>query len=127
MKDVKIIFCSNPLYPDRPDMSYEDEAQAAQDAGLEYELISFERLVREEDAAAAARRVAHREAPELAIYRGWMLRPHVYEQLYNALQERGLVLINTPQAYKHCHYLPESYDVIAKRTPLTVWIPLPQC
>lgn len=127
IKDVKIIFCSDPLYPNRPDMSYEDEVQAAQDLGLEYDLFSFEKLTREDDAVSAVRRVKSSESPELAIYRGWMLRPQAYEQFYTALQERGVLPINSPQAYQHCHHLPASYSVIAAHTPLTVWLPLPEC
>jgi hypothetical protein len=124
---MKIVFCSDPLYPNRPDMSYDDEVKAAQEAGLEYVLIDFEKLTRDEDALSATRRVKAVETPGVAIYRGWMLRPHAYQQLYAALQERGVILINTPQAYQHCHYLPESYHIIAGQTPLTVWLPLPDC
>jgi hypothetical protein len=124
---MKIIFCSDPLYPNRPDMSYEDEVQAAQAAGLEYDLFNYEKLTREEDAVSAVRRVKSNETPELAIYRGWMLRPQVYEQLYNALQERGVHLINSPSAYQHCHFLPESYAEIAEHTPASVWLPLAEC
>lgn len=60
--------------------------------------------------------------PELAIYRGWMLRPEAYQQLYDALVSKQLYLINTPGAYKHCHYLPESYGVIEGFTPVSVWL-----
>ena len=60
------------------------------------------------------------EQPEL---RGWMLRPDQYTQLYDALQAKGLHLINTPAAYRHCHYLPESYPIIQTATPKSVWLP----
>lgn len=42
-----------------------------------------------------------------------------------ALQKRGVTLINSPLAYRHCHHLPDSYAVIARHTPLTVWLALP--
>lgn len=126
-KIMKILFCSDPLYPNRPDMSYEDEAQAVLAAGLEYDLFSFEKLTREDDAVSALRRVKSSEPPELAIYRGWMLRPQAYRHLFAALQERGVHLINTPHAYQYCHYLPDSYDAIAQHTPSTVWLALPEC
>ncbi len=123
---MKILFCSDPLDPSQPDRAYEDEVRAAQAAGFEYELFNFEKLV-EDDSVSAVRRIKINDNPEPAIYRGWMLRPAVYEQLYNALQERGIILINSPVAYRHCHYLPDSFAIIAIHTPKTLWIPLPDC
>lgn len=72
---MKIIFCSEPFSPTQLDAAYVDEAHGARHAGLAYELISFEALVHEADPAAAVRRVTPSSTPELAIYRGWMLRP----------------------------------------------------
>jgi hypothetical protein len=51
-----------------------------------------------------------------------MLRPEQYTQLYDALQAKGLYLMNSPAAYRHCHYLPESYPIIQAATPKTVWL-----
>src|SRR5207302_6364199 len=73
---------------------------------------------------AAIRRVPRQDAHQRGIYRGWMLRPEDYAAMYEALAARGLHLINTPDEYRHCHYLPESYLTIAGVTPLTVWLPV---
>jgi len=54
---------------------------------------------------------------EKAIYRGWMLKPGIYESLYNTLLEKNLQLINSPVEYKNCHYLSESYQFIENFTP----------
>ncbi|HEU5098850.1 MAG TPA: ATP-grasp domain-containing protein [Roseiflexaceae bacterium] len=124
---MHIIFCSDPLAPRAVDDAYADEAQAAMASGLEYQLISYEQLVHEQDAAAAVRRVPAATAPELALYRGWMLRPSEYQALYDALRARGMELINAPDAYRTCHYLPESYPLIRDATPATVWLPLDAC
>ena len=40
------------------------------------------------------------------------------------MQTRNLRLINPPAAYRHCHYLPESYPVIREHTPRSVWLSL---
>jgi hypothetical protein len=80
---MHIIFCADPLAPRAVDDACIDEAQAALDAGLEYHLISYERLIHEHDAAAAVRRVPAAAASELAIYRGWMMRPSEYQALYD--------------------------------------------
>jgi hypothetical protein len=124
---MQIIFCADPLAPRAVDDAYTDEARAAMGSGLEYHLISYERLVYEHDAAAAVRRVPAATAPELALYRGWMLRPSEYQALYDALRARGIELINSPVAYRTCHYLPESYPLIREETPATVWLPLDAC
>jgi hypothetical protein len=64
-----------------------------------------------------------REGETLAVYRGWMLRPEHYAKLHEALLTRGVRLLNDPAAYRHCHYLPESYAAIAGHTPRTGWLP----
>lgn len=119
---MRFIFCSDYWNPLAPDAAYEAEVNAVQKLGLSYSLINFEALVERQDAARAVRKVEPAASKEVAIYRGWMLKPQVYEQLYQALAERGLLLINTTSAYKHCHYLPESYPVLEGFTPATTWL-----
>jgi hypothetical protein len=121
---MKVIYCSEPFSPARVDSAYEREARAAQAAGLGYELIDFEALADDRKPAAAVRRVKAASDPEPAVYRGWMLKPETYSQLYEALGEKGLRLINDPAAYRHCHHLPESYPVIEGHTPASVSVPL---
>ena len=116
---MKIIFCTDPLNPSYPDEMYRAEARAAEAAGFEYALVDFDRLV-SGDAAQAVRRVPAGNR-EYALYRGWMLTPERYTALYNALCTKGVILINDPAAYKHCHHLPESYPVIEGHTPQSVW------
>src|SRR5690349_5679236 len=102
---MKIVFCSEPFAPAKVDSVYEAEAEAAVRAGFEVELINFETLVDDQNAEGAVRRVASADSPQLAIYRGWMLKPEDYARLYKALQSRHLRLINSPEQYRHCHYL----------------------
>lgn len=42
--------------------------------------------------------------------------------MYEALASRNVFLINDPPAYRHAHYLPESYAVIQAHTPTSVWL-----
>jgi hypothetical protein len=101
---------------------YAREMAAASAAGFDCSLLNFEALVDEQDAEAAVRRIAPAASQEPGVYRGWMLRPQAYARLSAALQARGIVLLNTPAAYRHCHYLPESYPVIEGKTPRSVWL-----
>lgn len=119
---MKLIYCSDPLESRKPDPDYIVEITAAESLGFEYSLVSYEALVNDADPAKAVQRVPEQSEPEPGLYRGWMLKPGQYEQLYDALAERGVRLINTPEAYVHCHHLPESYAVIEGHTPRTVWL-----
>lgn len=119
---MQILFCSDYWNPRSPDSAYACEASAAEQSGFPISLINFETLVDQHNATRAIRNVAPASPTEIAIYRGWMLTSTDYERLYTALTEKGLLLINTPAAYKHCHYLPESYHEIAEITPRTTWL-----
>ena len=121
---MRILFCSHPLDRRQPDPGFEAEVQAAEDAGLTWSLFSYEALVSENDAFRAVRHVEGGSGNETCVYRGWMMRPSAYERLYQALEARGLQLVNTPEAYRHCHHLPESYAVLSAHAPRTTWIPL---
>ncbi|HEX6780189.1 MAG TPA: ATP-grasp domain-containing protein [Ktedonobacterales bacterium] len=121
---MRLIFCADPLDRRRVDSMYEREAEAARRAGLDYALLNFEALVDEQDAVAATGRIAAAASPEVGIYRGWMLRPVAYERLYEALASLNIFLLTSPSAYRHCHYLPESYPVIEGQTPQSVWLKL---
>jgi len=119
---VHLLFCSDPLIPRQPDSAFAREAAAAQNLGLSFALIDFEALTHGHDALQAIRRVPLPSANSPSIYRGWMLKPAVYAALFDALLAKGVRLINDPVAYKHCHYLPDSYTKIEVHTPRSVWL-----
>jgi len=117
---MRLLFCCEPFKLSQPDPDYAREVAAAEEAGLSWNLIDFEVLIAG-NVAQALRRVESTETPELAVYRGWMLRPGQYRDLYDGLAERGLRLINTPEEYRRCHCLPDYYPLIERRTPRSVW------
>jgi hypothetical protein len=119
---MKIIFCSEPFYPDRPDYAYEKETAAALQNGFGVELFSFEDLT-ENRISSAFRRLKSSGKTEPAIYRGWMLKPKHYKILYNELESRNLKLINSPEEYRHCHYFPEAYEIIKNHSPESIYLP----
>lgn len=119
---MKFIFCSEPFYPNKPDYAYEKEAKSAIENGFEIELFSFEDLT-ENNLLKAFGRIKPYENSETAIYRGWMLKPKHYEILYNELKAKNLLLMNTPEEYRHCHHFSESYEVIKDYTPKSVCLP----
>ncbi len=119
---MKIVFCLEPFETNKVDFVYESEAESAKKVGFDVELIDYEILVRDGNAARATRFIKPFDNVEKAIYRGWMLKPEIYEKLYNLLLEKNLQLINSPTEYKNCHYLSECYKSIERHTPKTVFV-----
>ncbi len=119
---MKLIFCSDPFHARMPDPAFAADVAAAETVGLEYALVNYEALVNDQDPLRAVQRVPVQPSMDLGVYRGWMLTPAVYQQLYDGLAARGVQLINDPVAYRHCHYLPEWYPLVADLTPRTVWL-----
>jgi len=54
---------------------------------------------------------------DLCIYRGWMMTPDQYEDLYNFLLHNDIGLINAPCEYNVCHLFPIIYPEIKENTP----------
>jgi len=117
-----MLFCADPLNPGHLDPAYDAEMLAAQQAGIDCDLINFEALVDDGDAKRAVRRVTPTDDPVTGVYRGWMLRPERYGALYAALADRGIRLLNDPAAYAHCHHLPNWYPSLEQWTPRSVWL-----
>jgi hypothetical protein len=117
-----IIFCADPLRPRHPDPLYAAEFETAQAADFTVGLMGYEALVEMHDPYRAVQAISRPLQREIGIYRGWMISPEEYRRLYDALAALGIDLINTPEMYHHCHYLPECYPIIQARTPQTVWL-----
>ncbi|MFC0393517.1 ATP-grasp domain-containing protein [Paenibacillus mendelii] len=118
---MKLLFCSDPLNDRQVDPEYEMEYNMAKELSIPVELVSLESLL-EGNSSKAIKRIPTSESQETVIYRGWMMKPAYYEQLYNALTIKNLFLINSPEAYVYGHYFPNSYEVIQAATPLSIWL-----
>jgi hypothetical protein len=116
------VLCRDPLEPARPDRSFQFEVAEIERLGSAYILVDHDALVRGDDVAQVVRRVSDQPEPVAAMYRGWMMTPPQYHVLYDALASRNIRLVNDPDQYRHCHYLPESYPIIERLTPRSVWI-----
>ncbi len=117
-----VLFCCNPLDSKEVDFDYLGEYNAAKNQGFDVRLINFEELVNNNNPIAAIRKIPMMSEPQIAVFRGWMMKPNKYEELYNVLLTKNIKLINSPYAYKHCHYLPEAYELVRVCTPKTVWV-----
>lgn len=117
---MRIIYCDNVFDNKIIEPDYENEKQSAINAGFDFSLMSFEELT-DGNVLTALRFVKESESKEFGIYRGWMLTPNQYKNLYIGLLKKNIELINSPVEYKHCHYLPNSYNKIESKTPKSNW------
>ena len=119
---MMILYCSDSSKPLEPDEAFLAEVAVAERLGIPFALVDHNALVRENDPVKAVRRVLVQPTPRLCMYRGWMMTPEQYRLLFISLEAKGVRLLNDPAAYRHCHYLPESYPVIESHTPRSVWL-----
>jgi hypothetical protein len=115
------LFPSLPFSPSEIDPDFAEERSAARDAGFETALVDHTRVMRGDSTAAVGAVPPHSDG---AIYRGWMLTPPQYADMYAALEVKGATLRTSREAYRACHHLPDSYPFIEGSTPKSVWIPL---
>lgn len=114
LRDISFLFCNHPLYQRKADEDYEAEYQAA---GLSHACTLFSY----EDLEKGHLSLYGEPISGLAIYRGWMMKPEMYELFYSLLEEKGIVLINTPDEYRTYHLLPEWYSDFEEETAKSVW------
>jgi hypothetical protein len=124
MNIEQIIFCADPLHSKLPDPIYKEEYDVALEIGFTCSLISYESLVDMNDTEQAVARIPMYKNPSLAIYRGWMIRPEIYDCFYESLSHRNVTLINSPVQYRTGHLLPEAYPYLEGNTPRSIWYPL---
>jgi len=112
--NVSFIFPSNPLDFNAADFDYMEEYNASKN-NFDTMLFSYEDLVNEH------RLKINKKIPGLAIYRGWMLKPWQYKELYELLAKENIYLINSPDDYERCHLLPNWYKRVKSITPKSCW------
>jgi len=117
---MHLLFCNNPLNPKAVDPDFEEEYTIAHANGFITHLLSFEALTKDKDVYEAIRKIKASGYLQKIMYRGWMLRPTEYSLLYEALLQKNYQLVNSPEEYRNCHYLPESLRFIQPFTPKTV-------
>ncbi len=105
------------------DCDWEHEYAMAQRHEMNVVLLDYDAYKAGELINKATYNLKKRDAVELIVYRGWMMPVELYHKLYQDLLQYNLQLINNPEEYKHCYYLPESYELIKEKTPLTVMSP----
>jgi len=117
---MKLIYCSSPINNRIVESDYENEYKYALENGFDVQLINFEELLNK-NTERALKNIPKNDNTELAIFRGWMLKPEYYELLYNGLKNKNIKLINNPDEYINCHFFPYSYEIIKENSPKSIW------
>lgn len=118
---MNFIFNALPFNIKKVDSEWEHEYLLAKSLDCDTYLIDYEVLTSDKDICKALKAIPYHDAMEVCIYRGWMLAMESYVSLYKGLLERNLRLVNDPDEYKHCHYMPESYELIKDNSPITIF------
>lgn len=116
-----VVFCTDDLDPRSVDPDFLAEYNAARAAGADTVLVDHHELTR---GRGLSRPVRMFSPPVVAVYRGWMLRPAHYADLYRQLEQVGIRLVNTPEEYAHTHHFPNCYPLIAGNSPLSISLPV---
>lgn len=114
LTNINFLFCNHPLYPHKVDEDYEEEYKSAK-TDHTCALFSYEEFLQ------GNLKLYGEGVSGLTIYRGWMLKPELYKKLYEALEKRGIYLVNSPEEYASYHLLPDWYNDFKGETAESVW------
>jgi hypothetical protein len=112
------LYPSYPGQPRVPDAWFQEEAKAAKQAGFKTALVDIELQLGGD--------VILRMLPEddhEVVYRGWILKPEVYDRLEETLRVTGWNLVESPEAYRETYEFPRWYKKLEEETPRSIVIP----
>ena len=115
---ITVLFPADYFDQNKPDDNFIKEYVAAMENNLNVLLFSYDTFLEEEK----LRLKGDKSLACTVIYRGWMLKPEKYAELYDKLQNVDLQLITTPSEYKRMHSFPEIYpELIEDTAPMIVY------
>ncbi len=114
------LFCQDPAGSCNVDPDLVEEFIAVSGLGLHTLLFDLDEL-EHDNVFVSLKNIPAASTMTDVLYRGWMITPHSYTILYNALLDKNYKLVNTPTQYQNCHYLPDSLKFIIDHTPKTIF------
>ncbi len=111
---MRLLYPASPVHPREPDELYAQEHAAALESGCVVSLFSFEEFT-----AGTFRARPTIAGGDTVLYRGWMLTPAQYRQLFIEITRLGVGMLTSPEQYELCHHLPRWYSALAEFTPET--------
>jgi hypothetical protein len=108
-----ILFPSSYFSLKKVDEDLQSEYDAVMETGLfDVVLFGYDKWVNEGV-------LVLNEKPDVmrkAIMRGWMMKPELYENLYNMLLTNNIELVTSPTEYKQMHIFPNAYKLFGNDT-----------
>ena len=117
---MNILFCSSPLETKKIDVDWENEYELAKRYNVSAWLFDYDAFITDGNIQLHGNTEKPTQIQPM-IYRGWMLPIDSYHHLYQTLLQCNFRLINSPDEYQHCYYLPCCYDVIKDKTAASVF------
>lgn len=103
--------------------SYRDRRKVDEDLQAEYEAVMntglFEIVIFEyEKWFHEDKLVIHSRPSEMqkAVYRGWMMKPEMYQRFYEQLLLQNIELVTSPAEYERMHIFPNVYELVKEDT-----------
>jgi hypothetical protein len=113
-----LLFPSYPSDINQPDPAFAREKESAKRLGFPIGYVDIEFMFGGEP---------HFKLPKVedteVMYRGWILKQSSYQAMADALTQRGLKLVNSPEQYHLSQTLPLWYPILKDQTPESIWIP----
>ena len=108
-----ILFPSDYFDINKIDESFKNEYEAVLSNGnFETVLFSYDEWI-----AERKMKLNHKvDTMKNAIYRGWMMKPKVYENFYRELQKKNIQLMTLPNEYAKFHSFPNIYPELEENT-----------
>lgn len=95
------LFLSDPLDSRIPDVEYEKEYKAASKY-FSVGLINQERLF-EDNVVTTTYKISN---DDIIVYRGWMLKPQLYDRLVTYVEKNGGQMFTNLSEYEYTHLIP---------------------
>ncbi len=114
---MKILFPSDFFKIKQIDVDYSEEYNTSKQLNFEPILFNYDEFINDKK----LKLYPHELSEGLCIYRGWMLKPEQYLELYNQLKQKNIILINSPTEYNKFHLFPNVYNDLKNFTPETIW------
>ncbi|MEL6344402.1 MAG: ATP-grasp domain-containing protein [Myxococcota bacterium] len=119
LPDLHILFVLSPHYTWEHDQ-FEHEQHAAESLDIPFVVVDIHLLAQE--AFDVALRALPPGSGRRWLYRGYILPIDIYEALYDAIRDRGDILVVPPGAVEEASMIPHYLPAIEDCTPETRWI-----
>ncbi len=113
---MRIIFPFDPLDEKQADGPFKDEYQTMLSMGVDCSLFDFDAIEFDE-----FRPHPKLNESEVIMYRGWMMKPSVYEKLTSMVKNKGGKMLTSPDNFILSHHLPQWYESCKMFTPETLF------